>query len=58
MKKNKIITFLNWTLLFSLPLILLTVNVKKDEVSKDILPKKLSTSLMANINNNKVKHKF
>lgn len=54
MKKNKIITFLNWTLLFSLPLILLTVNVKKDEVSKEILPKKLSTSLMANINNNKV----
>ena len=46
MKKNKLIVILNWSLLFALPITLLTVNVETNKTSAKISPKKLSTSIM------------
>ena len=46
MKKNKLIVPLNWILLFSLPVILLTVNVDTTKTTAKISPKKLSTSII------------
>ena len=46
MKKNKLIVIFNWSLLFVLPIILLTVNVETNKTSAKISPKELSTSIM------------
>lgn len=46
MKKNKLIVPLNWILLFTLPIILLTVNVDTTKTTAKISPKKLSTSII------------
>ena len=46
MKKNKLIVILNWSLLFALPITLLTVNVETNKTSAKISPKELSTSIM------------
>lgn len=46
MKKNKLIVPLNWILLFTLPVILLTVNVDTTKTTAKISPKKLSTSII------------
>ena len=48
MKKNKLIVIFNWSLLFVLPIILLTVNVETNSTTSKIFPKELSTSLMFN----------
>lgn len=48
MKKNKLVIIFNWSLLFVLPIILLTVNVETNSITSKILPKELSTSLMFN----------
>lgn len=50
MKKNKLIVIINWSLLFAIPITLLTVNVKQDVISKKMSTKKLSTSIMFNTN--------
>ena len=41
MKKNKLIVILNWSLLFALPITLLTVNVETNKTSAKISIKKV-----------------
>lgn len=49
MKKNKFIIFVNWILLFSLPAILMTSNIKTDQVKSDHEIKNLATSLFTKV---------
>lgn len=49
MKKNKFIVFVNWILLFSLPAILMTSNIKTDQVKSDHETKNLATSLFTKV---------
>lgn len=44
-EKFKFLSVINWCLLFTLPVILLTVNVKTNTIDSTILTKKLSTNL-------------
>lgn len=49
MKKNKFIVFINWILLFSLPAILMTSNIKTDQVKSNHETKNLATSLFSKV---------
>lgn len=52
MKKNgrvKFISVLNWVILFSLPVILLTVNIKTNTINSSIDTKNLATSLFSRV---------
>lgn len=49
MKKNKLIVFINWILLFSLPAILMTSNIKTDQVKSNQETKNLATSLFTKV---------
>lgn len=49
MKKNRFIHITNWILLFSIPFMLLTVNVKTDVIKSSVDTKNLNTSLFEKI---------
>lgn len=49
MKKNKYISIINWLLLFSIPAILVTVDVQTNTVSSTISTKNLKTSLFETV---------
>lgn len=49
MKKNKFIIFVNWILLFSLPAILMTSNIKTEQVKSGHEIKNLATSLFTKV---------
>lgn len=57
MRKNRIITIMNWLLLYSIPIILLTVQIKIDKIDSKILTKKLSTSIFINYKEEEKKQK-
>lgn len=45
MKKGKILYFINWILVFSIPVILATTTIKTDEIAANVDVKKLKTNL-------------
>ena len=49
MKKNKIVIVVNWLLLFSLPIVLMTSNIKTEEIGLDKQTKNLATNLFSKI---------
>ena len=49
MKKNKIVIVVNWLLLFSLPIVLMTSNIKTEEFGLDKQTKNLATNLFSKI---------
>ena len=54
MKKGKILYFINWILVFSIPTILATTTIKTDEIAANIDVKNLKTNLLikdANVSN-------
>lgn len=56
MKKNKYIYIINWLLLFSIPAILVTVDVQTNTVSSTISTKNLKTSLFETVVETKKKY--
>lgn len=46
MKKGRIVTIINWLLLYSIPIFLLMVNVKEEKIDATKVAKKLSTSIL------------
>lgn len=54
MKKGKILYFINWILVFSIPTILATTTIKTDEIAANVDVKNLKTNLLikdANVSN-------
>ena len=47
--KNKITNIINWMLLFSLPVVLLTSNVKTDTIKSEVKTNNLATSLFTQV---------
>lgn len=47
--KNKITNIINWVLLFSLPVIVLTSNVETDTIKSEVKTKNLATSLFTQV---------
>ena len=44
-KRNKILYFINWILVFSIPTILATTTIKTDEIAANVDVKNLKTNL-------------
>ena len=49
MKKVKILSVINWILLFSIPGILLTANIKVDTIDSSFAAKNLNTNLFKKV---------
>lgn len=54
-KKFKFVNIINWALLFSMPIMLLTVNVKTKTLKSTVQTKNLSTSLFSKVEEEQIK---